>query len=75
MLTTGKWCDPVFFVPCVKGVLVKATFWAGIPAEVTEEADVVPRSRLAIIGIPFQSPHTAGRETVVVSDTHESCPG
>ena len=43
-----------------------ATFRAGIPVKITEEADVVSRSRLAVIGTPFQSPHTVGRETVGV---------
>ena len=39
-----------------------AAFWAGIPVEVTQEVDVVPRCRRAAIGTPFQSPHTTRRK-------------
>ena len=54
------------FAPCVKGVewglgtrglRMLAAFWAGIPVEVTQEADAVPRCRSGAIGTPFQSPH------------------
>ena len=48
--------------PCVKGVErglgtrglgIVAAFWAGIAAEVTQEAGVVPRCRRAASGTPF----------------------
>ena len=43
-----------------------AAFWAGIPVEFTQEADVIPCRRRAAIGTPFKSPHTTRRETVGV---------
>ena len=36
-----------------RGLRMVAVFWAGIPIEVTQEAGVVPRCRLAAIGTPF----------------------
>ena len=41
-----------------------AAFWACIPAELIQKADVVPRYRRAAIGTPFKSSHTKRRETV-----------
>ena len=43
-----------------------AAFWAGIPVEVTQETDVVPRRIRAAIGTPFYSAHTIRRKTVNV---------
>ena len=48
--------------PCVKGVewgfgmrglRMVAAFWAGIPEEVTQEGDIVPRRKRADFGTPF----------------------
>ena len=43
-----------------------AAFWVGIPVEVTQEAGVIPRCRRAVVGTPFELPHTTHRETVGV---------
>ena len=50
----------------MRGLSMVAAFWAGIPVEVTQEADVVLRCRRAVIGTPFYSPQTTRRETVGV---------
>ena len=60
----GEWGKPSqqHVAPCVKGVKwglgtrglrMVAAFMAGIPVEVIQEADVVPRCRRAAIGTPF----------------------
>ena len=59
--------------PCVKGVewglgtrglIMVAAFWVGIPVEVTQEAGVIPRCRRAVVGTPFELPHTTRRKTM-----------
>ena len=62
MFTTGNWCNPVSNMlhhvekglsGGTTGLGMTAAFWAGIPVEVTQEADVFPRCRRAAIGKPF----------------------
>ena len=36
-----------------RGLRMVAEFWAGIPVEVTQETDIVPRYRRAAIGSHF----------------------
>ena len=60
MVTTGEWQQHVAsFVKGFEcglgtiGLRMLASFWAGIPVDVTREAGVVPRCRRSVIGTHF----------------------